>query len=115
MDDHPLRWKCVSRTRCHVEHVMELGHFKGNGSCTCEDFQFNFFELLSKGITPEEALARKLIPIGKKRADKKPEDALRCEHLIEARGMYADAMIKSMDNNEKTHALSKGNAHPSRP
>lgn len=106
MDDHPLRWKCVSRSRSHIEHVQELGHFRGNGSCSCEEFQGTFYKILSRGITPEQAYLQKLVPTGKERDKKHPRDWLRCQHLIDARAAFADLYIEAVQVNEKKHAPS---------
>lgn len=99
-DDHVLEYSVPSRTRPGVTHKCVLSDYRGNGRCSCEDYTMNFEKYLRRGITPEEALAEKLI---KPRKGKRPADALRCEHLIEARTQFTDDMIRAVSQIDRAH------------
>lgn len=88
--DSALSWKVASERDAHVEYVVELDSYSGNGECVCDHFQMRLRPLLARGVTPEQAVLEKLV---KPKADAR--DALRCKHVIEARRMLTDATIKA--------------------
>lgn len=115
MFDHPLRYHVESAQRPHVTHLCELDLYRGNGKCSCEYFDFTLSGILAQGISPEDAVARGLIDLVKQnerrlkkgRQTKDVRDALRCDHLIEARRQHADDMIAAISQNETTHRTEK--------
>jgi hypothetical protein len=77
---NPLRFKASSRSRGAAEHQVDLGAWGGNGSCTCEHFEF------------------RLLPILKQMAEQQGHDwagskSTRCSHVLAARRSFTDHMI----------------------
>jgi hypothetical protein len=79
--DHPLRYWVHSYSREDREYLVQLDSYGFNGECQCEDFACKFGPLLDRCITPQEALAGELVD---EREGKRPEDALRCRHILDA-------------------------------
>ncbi len=102
--DNALRWHVPSRTDPHVVHLVELDDYFGNGRCDCQDFCFRLEPLLRRLVTPEQAVAQKLVRL---KHGQREQDALRCWHAIEARSAFADLMIKSISNAAQTHTPEK--------
>lgn len=96
--DDATRWVIPSRSDPHVTYVCELKDYGGNGSCACEDFSCRFAKLLAQGITPEEALIRKLVKL---RPGYRRSDALRCFHLVEAHERFNQQAIRGFANAAK--------------
>lgn len=96
--DDALRWIIPSDSDPHGSHVVELDSFNGNGECTCEDFNMRFRPLLSRRVTPEQALQAGLV---KQRTNQRAEDVLRCKHIISAQKQFACAAIKSLSKAKK--------------
>jgi hypothetical protein len=71
--DNLLTYRVDSRSRPEVQHAVDLGEWGGNGSCTCEHFQFRLAPHLRIGAPPQ--------------------DALRCDHIMEARQRLVDDVI----------------------
>lgn len=76
-----MRYVVDSHSRTGVQHAVELEHYNGNGSCTCENFSF--------------ALERHL------RGGAKPCDKLRCRHIKEARAQLVDDIIAATVKSRK--------------
>ena len=95
--DAVLRYHVPSRTRGHETYLVELDAYSGNGCCQCKDFVCNFEPILSRMIKSAEAIDRKLVKV---RKGKRPEDALRCWHIVEARAMFADDAISAFHSAE---------------
>lgn len=73
--DNVLRWRVGSLTRPgEIEHVVDLATFHGNGSCSCEHFEFRLAPLLRDGITGG-----------------KPT---RCGHILVAREAFTNHMLQ---------------------
>lgn len=112
--DCALRFTMPSRTRPGVTQLVELDSYGCNGECSCEDFSIRFRKILAQGITPAEALARGLVTLKrKKRPDKHPDDALRCDHIVDAYRQFAVMACRSLSH-AKTHspAPTQNSAHP---
>lgn len=72
--DSILRWRVSSLTRGDIEHVVDLGAWRGNGECSCEHFQFRLMPFLRDGN-----------PIGQ---------ATRCGHIVAAREAFLNHVIQ---------------------
>jgi hypothetical protein len=79
--DHALRYWVASFTRRDREYLVQLDSYGGNGECQCEDFACRFGPLLKRCITPEQAIEGDLVDL---RDPKRPQDALRCAHIVDA-------------------------------
>lgn len=79
--DHALRWWVPSHTVPGKEYLVELDSYGFNGECQCKDFAVRLEPIVSRGIEPLSALAGGLV---EERPGKRPEDALRCHHIIDA-------------------------------
>ena len=100
--DGTLRYLVKSRTRPDVTHVCELEHYNFNGVCGCESFTMNLEKYLKKGITPEYAVAQKWVKLKNK---ERPQDALRCPHLVDAWMQWAVESAKIvMQHEQQKHA-----------
>ena len=98
--DGPLRFLVRSRTQPHDHYAVELDAYGGNGSCACDHFTCRLGPLLARRVTPEQAVAEKLVKLKK---DQDPRDSLRCWHLIEARRTYTDDTIKAVHDATEIH------------
>jgi len=96
--DEVTSWKVRSRSDCHVEYQCELLSYSGNGACDCPDFTMRFAKLLGQGITPEQALERKLVD---NRPGYRRSDALRCWHLVNAFTEFEHHLITVFTNVKK--------------
>jgi hypothetical protein len=88
-----VRYHVPSSTRPHITYLVELTDYTCNGTCQCEHFHTRLGPLLSRRITPQQAIARKLVKV--KKTDH-PEDALRCQHIIAARRQFTDEVISAI-------------------
>jgi hypothetical protein len=88
-----VRYHVPSSTRPLDNYLVELTDYAGNGSCQCEHFQTRLGPLLSRRITPHQAIDRKLVKV--KKTDH-PEDALRCKHIIAARRQFTDEVLAAI-------------------
>lgn len=102
--DNVLRYWVPSRTTPGKKYLVQLDSYGANGECECPDFRMNFEKLLKQGVTPEQAVARKLVCLKNKRGETRPKwDALRCFHIIEARAELADLTALVISRNETKH------------
>jgi hypothetical protein len=78
---NPLRFIASSRTR-ETKHLVDLGGWSGNGSCSCEHFEFRLLPKLRE---------RRLLKgsAGVRTA----ENSTRCSHILAARRSFTDSMI----------------------
>jgi hypothetical protein len=91
--DGPLRFLVRSFSAAHESYMVELDTYNGNGSCACKWFECALGPLLSRMVTPEQAVAQGLVKL---KPGQDVRDALRCKHIIEARRIYADDLIKAV-------------------
>ena len=99
--DSPLRYHVRSRTNPHDTYLVGLSEYNGNGICQCTDYAVRFEPLLRRGITPEQALAGKLVRLTNAKGDQKDAaDALRCWHIIWARRQFTDDVIAAMSKKD---------------
>lgn len=75
---HPLCYYVQSSRAGHEPHQVNLGAHYGNGSCNCEHFLYRFADL-AEHRSPEDREAN--------------PDALRCDHIMEARRYLLDETI----------------------
>jgi len=73
--DNVLRWRVQSLSRPDIEHLVDLGAWTGNGSCSCEHFEFRLAPALREGA-----------PRGTK--------ATRCGHIVVAREAFTNHMVQ---------------------
>lgn len=95
--DHCLRYWVWSRTRPGVKYLVQLDSYNFNGICQCEAFQFNLAALLRRGITPAAAVDQGLV---KMKERQRPEDALRCPHIVDAFMQFAEDTARIIHENE---------------
>ena len=102
--DGTLRYLVASRTRPDVKHLCELDHYDFNGACSCEFFTLKLEPLLKRGVTPERASAEKLVKLKNK---ERPQDALRCSHLVDAWMQWGLDAAKIVMQHEKNPTQAK--------
>lgn len=109
--DDALRWIIPSRTNPHESYVVELDSYAGNGECQCKWFETQFRPLLSRRVTPADAVQAGMVRLKKGEA---VEDALRCWHIKEAQKRFACAMVGALAAARKAHekVLRKSYAQP---
>jgi len=73
--DHALRWRVTSATRPDIQHVVDVGAFKGNGACSCENFDFRMRPHFEAGTI---------------------DKPMRCAHILAARHVLLDAFIETL-------------------
>ncbi len=93
--DTCLRWHVTSRTAAGETYLVDVSAFNGNGTCQCPDFACRFRPILEKGIDAETAEREQLVKMRPYHFGD-PKNALRCAHVMRARGDFADAMIKAL-------------------
>lgn len=98
--DDVLRWIIPSDSDPHVSYVVELDSYQKNGECQCMWFETQFRPLLSRMVTPEEAVARGAVKLKK---GQRVEDALRCKHILDAQKRFACAMVGALSNMRKAN------------
>lgn len=108
--DHPLEFLIPSRSQeiapgIPLKHKCELRAYGRNGECSCKDFTTRFGPILKRGINAEQALDMALVKI---RKGHDPRDCLRCDHLIEAFRLCAEAYVLFIDEAERAHEKSHG-------
>jgi hypothetical protein len=98
--DSALRYHVASRSQAHEVHLVELDSYAGNGECSCTFFRLKLEPLLRRLVTPEQALAQRLVRL---KPGQREQDALRCWHLVEARDQFATDMLTAILSHEKAH------------
>lgn len=98
--DDVLRWIIPSDSDPHVSYVVELDSYAKNGECQCMWFETQFRPLLSRMLTPEQAVAGGLVKLKK---GTRVEDALRCKHILDAQKRFACAMVGALSNMRKAN------------
>lgn len=77
--DSALRFHVSSRSRPEIIHTVDLAAFTGNGSCSCEHFEFRILPLLRTGYRAADGVTR-------------------CSHIQAARATFLDRMIQHLSN-----------------
>jgi len=75
--DSPLRMRVISKSRPELEHLVDLGSFRGNGECSCEHFDYR----LRPKIEGQPGLGTR-----------------RCVHIEAARSALVDIVISKLAN-----------------
>lgn len=96
--DGSLRYIVTSRTRPGVKHLVELEHYNFNGICSCESFTMNLEKYLKKGMTAEYVAKERLVKLKNK---DRPQDSLRCPHLVDAWMQWAVDSARVVVEHEK--------------
>lgn len=103
--DNTLRFTVRSGSDPHVEYMVELDAYNGNGVCDCPNFvfapkgmEFSKRDLCAKRISPEHALAAGWVKLPK---SGRISDALRCKHIVDARDQLAGAVVRALVKAEK--------------
>ena len=99
--DHPLRYWVWSRTRPGMKFLVQIDSYGFNGECQCESFRMNLQKLLRAGVKPQQAVDQKLVELKK---NQRPQDALRCPHIIDAMMAWAVDAAKIVIDHEKAQA-----------
>lgn len=98
--DCAMRFTIASRSRPNATHMVDLDCYSLNGMCSCEHFAFNLQPLLAKGINAEQALATGAIKLKK---NQHPDDALRCNHIVDAYRQFAVVAARAISTAKKLH------------
>lgn len=102
--DHPLRWWVASHTRRGKQYLVQLDSYDFNGECQCEDFAIRFQQLLARGITAADAVAGGLVDV---RDEGRPQDALRCKHIVDAAMEHSETFARAYALEEKRTTTTK--------
>lgn len=100
-----LRYWVPSRRNPRKRYLVDLTLYNGNGLCACPHSQIRCQKLLTRGISPKEAVEKKLIKL---KPGHEVRDALRCEHVLEARSQFLDEIIERVVERDRT---AQGNTH----
>ena len=98
--DHALRYHVPSRSDPHATYLCEIDDYAGNGRCDCPFFQFSLEPLLRRLVTPEQAVAQRLVRL---KAGQRETDSLRCYHILAVRDQFATDMLTAILSHEKAH------------
>ena len=98
MFDSALRYWVWSRHKPGVKYLVEIDAYKFNGICQCESFTFKLEPLLRRGFTAEQVVRDKLVKL---KEHQRPEDALRCPHVIDAFMQWAEDAARVVHENAK--------------
>lgn len=114
--DGSLRYIVISRSRPGVKHVVELEHYDFNGVCSCESFTLNLEKFLKHGISAETAargveIDGEFCKVKLKNKDR-PQDSLRCPHLVDAWMEWAVDSARVVVDHEKNRPTPKNPARP---
>lgn len=74
----PFDWEIASTSREGICHLVAIDAYNGNGSCTCENFEYRLLALVKQG------------------------QPARCQHIKAAREAFADLMINKLSTNPHT-------------
>jgi len=96
--DNALRFTIPSRSIGHETHMVDLDAYDMNGMCDCMHFAARLQPHLARNITPEQAIAQGLVKLKK---NQRPEDALRCFHIIEAYHQFGQIAARAISNAKK--------------
>ena len=100
--DGNLRYFVPSNTEpTKPPYLVELDAYNGNGCCDCKHFQMRLEPLLTRRVSPEAAVRDKLVEL---RANWFIPDALRCIHILTARGQFLDDLMSELLKQRKQTA-----------
>lgn len=99
--DHCLRYWVWSRTVPGKKYLVQLDSYGANGECQCKNFECEKGPLLKRGITPAVAFEQELVRM---KENQRPEDALRCIHIVDAMMQFAEDAARAISNAEKKQA-----------
>jgi hypothetical protein len=102
--DTAMRWHVESRTANSETYLVDISSYAGNGTCQCPDFKCRFEPILSRLITPEQALTEGLVHLRPYHFGQ-AKNVLRCAHIMRARGDFADAMIRALTAARKAQCV----------
>lgn len=96
--DHPLRWHVASHSKRGKTYLVQLDSYDFNGECQCEDFAIRFEALLKRGITAQQAIEGGLVEL---RDEGRPQDALRCKHIVDAAMEHSETLARAYVREEE--------------
>lgn len=99
--DDLLRWIIPSDSNPHESYVVELHTPPGYSICQCKNFECRMLPILSRGISPQDAIAQGLIKLREKQ---RVEDVLKCKHILDAEKRLALAVVKATEHAQKKQA-----------
>lgn len=95
--DSVLRYWCPSTRNPNKKYLVEIDAYDGNGMCVCKDFACRREPFLRRGLSPAWAIQNDLPDVDVRRIKLKPgqrpEDALRCCHILIARSQFLDDVL----------------------
>lgn len=107
--ENVLRWWVHSHTIPGKVYLVDLGAFGTNGECQCKNFACELAPLLARGITPRQAFEGELVTL---KENKRPEDTLRCIHILDARSQFADDFARALVRQQNENANDPTHDHP---
>ncbi len=99
--DCALRFTMPSRSRPHEAHMVDLDAYELNGRCSCEHFQFKLEPFLASFATADSAVAAGLVKL---RKNQHPDDALRCQHIVDAYRQFSVIAARAISHAKKNTA-----------
>ena len=93
-----------SRTNPHEHYLVDLTAYNGQGQCQCKHFECRLAPLLSRLVKPETAVAEGLVHL---KPGQREEDALRCEHIMEARRTFTSDVLARIVERQKQEAAGR--------
>ena len=95
-----LTFTVPSASKAHETHLIDLDTYGMNGKCDCMHFATRLEPLLARGITPEQAVASGAIKL---KPGQRPENALRCKHIVEAYFQFAESAARAIHHAKKAN------------
>lgn len=95
--DHVLRYWVPSFTTPGKEYLVQFDSLKGNGECQCKWFETKLRPLLEAGVTAADAVAHDMVHLHEKQ---RPEDALRCRHIVDGMLTLAEDFTRAVAASE---------------
>lgn len=92
--DDAVRFLVPSRRNPKETYLVQLDSFGGQGECQCKWYVCNLQPWLKRGYNGPRALAEGKVKLIYD--DQRPEDALRCRHIIDAHRTFADQVLKAI-------------------
>ena len=77
--DGPLRWLIPSKTESGISYLVDLSGYDGAGVCQCRDWECRCAPSIKQGKLK------------------------RCQHIIIARDLFTDWIIKKLSEQDRNH------------
>ncbi len=98
--DSALRYWVHSRTT-DEKYLVQFDAYNFNGYCSCKDFAMNLEKFLKRGVTPEHAIAEKMLKL---RPGRSIHSAFMCQHIVDAYIAFGQKAARVVADDLKTRS-----------